>query len=147
MQILGNLDGIETGIRQLIRTQPLETARLRIGDLEVTLPTLAEILRLKAALILKRNATRDYPDFVALADQLGDEAVVAALASFDELYPQPNGASATQQLQIQLANPLPYGLDQMNLAEYKNLDPRWHDWAHVKEVAATIGVLLLDRLP
>jgi len=35
-------------------------------------------------------------------------------------------------LQIQLANPLPYDLEELNLAEYKNLAPRWHDWQAVK---------------
>ncbi len=73
VQILGSLDGIETGIRQLIREQPLETTVVNYGGQAITVPTKEEILRIKSALILKRNATRDYLDFVALADQLGDE--------------------------------------------------------------------------
>ncbi len=68
VMILGSLDGIETGIRQLIREQPLETTRVPLADGELTVPTLPEILRIKAVLILKRNATRDYLDFVALAE-------------------------------------------------------------------------------
>lgn len=75
-------------------------------------------------LILRRNATRDYLDFVALAEHMGDEKVVEALRHFDQLYPQPNAESALQQLQVQLANPLPYDLEDLNLAEYKNLAPR-----------------------
>jgi len=47
-------------------------------------------------LILQRNATRDYLDFVALADHLGTEEMVAALRPFDRLYPQPNEESAFQ---------------------------------------------------
>ncbi len=46
--ILGSLDGIETGIRQLIRAQPLETMRLVYHGQQLTLPTAAEILRIKA---------------------------------------------------------------------------------------------------
>jgi hypothetical protein len=74
-------------------------------------------------LILKRNATRDYLDFAALAEQSGEECVVDALHRFDQLYSQTNGESALQQLQIQLAAPLPYDLDEMDLREYKNLAP------------------------
>ena len=144
--ILGKLDGIETGIRQLIRKKPLDTTLWNHEGLEIVVPTLAEILRIKAVLILKRNATRDYLDFIALADEMNAVTLVRALAPFDELYPQPNGASAVQQLQIQLANPLPYDLEETNLPEYKNLDPRWHDWSVIKSVSSRIAVLLLERL-
>ena len=39
--ILGSLDGVETGVRQLRRTQPLETTVMRVGDHDVVLPILA----------------------------------------------------------------------------------------------------------
>lgn len=146
VQILGSLDGIETGVRQLIRDNPLETTQVECLGQKVTVPTQAEILRIKAVLILKRNATRDYLDFVALADHMGDEHVAEALRRFDQLYPQPNEESALQQLQIQLANPLPYDLEEMNLAEYKNLDPRWHNWLTVKTVCVDCATLILDRI-
>ena len=76
VQILGSLDGIETGIRQLIREQPLETTVVTYGNQTITVPTKEEILRIKSALILKRNATRDYLDFVALAHRI-DAAIRA----------------------------------------------------------------------
>lgn len=69
--ILGSLDGIETGVRQLIRSTPLKTVNVQTQGGSITLPTKAEILRIKGALILKRNASRDYIDFIALADHLG----------------------------------------------------------------------------
>ena len=144
--ILGSLDGIETGVRQLARKQPLETMRMECEGQALTVPTLAEILRIKGILILRRNATRDYLDFVALADAMQDEAVAAALQNFDELYPLPNGQSALQQLQIQLAKPLPYDLEETRLDEYKNLVPKWHDWSNVESVAARIAALILDHL-
>ncbi|HOC01549.1 MAG TPA: nucleotidyl transferase AbiEii/AbiGii toxin family protein, partial [Verrucomicrobiota bacterium] len=125
VQILGSLDGIETGIRQLIREQPLETTVITCRGQRITVPTKEEILRIKGALILKRNATRDYLDFVALAEQLGDAKTARALRDFDRLYPQPNDESALQQLQIQLANPLPYDLEETRLREYMNLAPKW----------------------
>jgi hypothetical protein len=38
VQILGSLDGIETGVRQLIRETPLETAEMQVGSYRITLP-------------------------------------------------------------------------------------------------------------
>lgn len=146
VQILGSLDGIETGVRQLIRDEPLETTQVECRGQKLTVPTPAEILRIKAVLILKRNATRDYLDFVALANRMGEEKVVEALRHFDRLYPQPNEESALQQLQVQLANPLPYDLEEMNLAEYKHLDPRWHDWDAVKAASIDCATLIFDRI-
>lgn len=143
--ILGSLDGIETGIRQLVRERPLETTRLKWAGHELTVPTLAEILRIKGLLILKRNATRDYLDFVALADRMGEDALVDAVRPFDEIYPQSNDESALQQLQIQLANAMPYDLEETRLAEYMSLDPKWHDWSHVKAMCARLAVLIFDR--
>lgn len=146
VQILGSLDGIETGIRQLIREKPLETTQIEFQGQSVTIPTKEEILRIKAALILKRNATRDYLDFAALSDQLGEDQTIHALRDLDQLYPQPNGESALQQLQIQFSNPLPYDLEETKLPEYKNLDAKWHHWAVVKQACAHIGRLLLDKI-
>ena len=144
--ILGSLDGIETGVRQLIREEPLETVQIEYLGNTITIPTEAEMLRIKGVLILKRNATRDYLDFVALAEHQGVENVVSALQPFDRLYPQPNGESALQQLQIQLAQPLPFDLEELNLDEYKNLDPRWHDWQNVRVTCIQYANLIFDRI-
>jgi hypothetical protein len=144
--ILGSLDGIETGVRQLIRDEPLETAQIDWHGRKLTVPTLAEILRIKGVLILKRNATRDYLDFAALADRMGETELTDALCRFDLLYPQPNDESALQQLEIQLANPLPYDLDELNLAEYKHLAPKWHGRQSVKTVCADCAALIFDRI-
>lgn len=146
VQILGSLDGIETGVRQLIRAEPLETQLMEFHGATITLPTQAEILRIKGVLILKRNATRDYLDFVALATRMGEGCVAHALRSFDRLYRQENVESPLQQLQVQLANPLPYDLEETELSEYKNLDPHWHDWHAVKDVCAHTATVIFDRV-
>lgn len=146
VQILGSLDGIETGVRQLIRDEPLETQVIECFGARITLPTEGEILRIKGVLILKRNATRDYLDFVALADHIGDEGVACALRSFDRLYQQVNGESPLQQLQVQLANALPYDLEETELSEYKSLNPRWHNWPTVKGACAHLATVIFDRV-
>ena len=140
--ILGSLDGIETGIRQLIRDRPLETEVLEIAGEKLTVPTKAEMLRIKAVLIVKRNATRDYLDFVAMSDLIGRSAAQEALRDFDGFYPQPNGQSVRQQLQIQLANPMPYDLDDTNLKEYKKLRHDYQDWTLVSEKCREIANVL-----
>lgn len=146
VQILGSLDGIETGVRQLIRDEPLETAVVDYLGAQITVPTEGEILRIKGVLILRRNATRDYLDFLALADHMGDEGVAFALQSFDRLYQQNSGESPLQQLQVQLANALPYDLEETELGEYKNLDPRWHDWQAVKTACSHLATVIFDRV-
>ena len=57
--ILGSLDGIETGVRQMIREEPLETGDVSIAGVSLVVPTEEELLRIKAVLILRRNATRE----------------------------------------------------------------------------------------
>ncbi len=109
-QIPGSLDGIETGIRQLRRSVPLETTTISVASGTITLPTAAEMFRIKAWLVLTRNATRDYIDLVALTSKLGAMQAAMALQSMDTLYPQDNGQSALQQLMMQLADPKPYDL-------------------------------------
>jgi predicted nucleotidyltransferase component of viral defense system len=146
VQILGSLDGIETGIRQLIRDAPLETMVVDHHGEPITVPTQEEILRIKGVLILKRNATRDYLDFVALADRMGGERVALAMQAFDRLYQQDNGESPLQQLQVQLANAVPYDLEEADLSEYKQLDPRWHDWNVVKAVCSHLATEIFDRV-
>lgn len=144
--ILGSLDGIETGVRQMIREQPLQTQEVTISGVRLTVPTEDELLRIKGVLILRRNATRDYLDFAALSERIGPARVKEALASLDQLYPQASGESALQQLEVQLANPMPYDLENTDLTEYRKLDPKWHDWNRVKEICANIALDLFKSL-
>lgn len=118
-------------------------ADLRFG-VSITVPTAAEMLRIKGVLILRRNATRDYVDFAALAEHLGDETASRALRSFDRLYPQESGESALQQLQAQLASALPYDLEDTDLSEYRNLASHWQDWANVQSTCIRIAVAAFD---
>jgi hypothetical protein len=145
--ILGSLDGIETGVRQLRRAQPLETAVMHVGNHDVVLPTLPETLRIKAFLCLTRNATRDYLDVAALTSHMGSEAAVEALWRMDELYPQNNGDpwAVRTQLVTQLAAPAPYDLDSVDLAEYKGVRPPFDHWSHVVDVCGVLSDRLVDR--
>ncbi len=144
--VLGSLDGVETGVRQLRRTQPLETTVMRVGEHDATLPTLPEVLRIKAFLCLDQNATRDYLDLAALAAHMGIEAAGQALWRMDELYQQKNGDTwaVRTQLIMQLAAPPPYDLDRVNLAEYKGVKPPFDQWSHVVSVCGDLSDWLLN---
>lgn len=141
--ILGNLHGIETGIRQLILTHPLETTSINIDGIPIRLPTSQEILRIKGILILKRNARRDHLDFAALSDCLEVNEIKTALLNMDDYYPQKNNESTLQKLMKQTSHPLPYDLDEVHISNYKNLIEKWHNWNDVakqcKWVTNTIG--------
>ena len=143
--IPGSLDGIETGVRQLIRTQPLETTTVSVGGQEITIPTGAEILRIKGFLLLRRNATRDYVDFAALAHRLGEVSTAAAFERFDPLYPQSSGGSALQQMLAQLASPQPCDLEGTRLSEYNHLQSRWHDWEAIRAVCTRAATVIFDH--
>ena len=110
--VSGSLDGIETGVRQLVRQEPLEMTVVEAAGGRLVVPTVGEVLRIRSVLLLKRNVTRDYIDFAALADQVGDAQSARALRRFDVLYPQISGESALQQVLAQLADPQPYDLDE-----------------------------------
>ncbi len=127
--ILGQLNGVDVGIRQLVRSEPLETEEIE----GIRLPTLAEMLRIKGYLIVARNALRDHIDFCALADKIG-LGFEAAMASFDRLYPQPEDSDSTsQQLCRQLAQPGPNDLPaDLDLEGWRDLVPPWQNWPYVE---------------
>ena len=79
--ILGNFYGVETGLRQLIRSKPLETESVEFSGKTLTIPTKGKMLRIKAWLIVIRNTTRDYIDFAAISHILGYQKVVDAVST------------------------------------------------------------------
>lgn len=144
--ILGSLDGIETGIRQLVRRRPLEVEEIVGPGGPIRLPTLPEMLRIKAWLVLRRNATRDYLDVIALADRLGGEAAAKVLLELDEYYEDQLGAGGRRiatQVAKQLAEPAPYDLSDVDLRSYRRLDARWREW---DAVAGQCGALATGML-
>jgi len=146
--ILGELGGIETGVRQLIRRRPLETTEVVLpdGGDRVTAPTIEEALRVKAFLVVRRNRTRDYLDVAALADRFGIERAGAVLAGLDGYYSDQHheGDGVASQVARQLAEPRPADPTvTRQLDRYKNLESRWHDWAVVVGVCRQVAAAIL----
>jgi len=127
LAILGRLDGVMTGIRQLRRTRPLETEI--VSGLRV--PTLAEMARIKAWLLAIRHTVRDYLDTVVLLERLGEPAARATFAPFDELYGQDGGASPLVEVLERLAAAAPSDAPEVDLGTYKGLVTPWNDWSHL----------------
>jgi len=146
--ILGNLDGIEAGVRQMIRKTPLEVSAVTLpsGD-EVTVPTAEETLRIKAFLVVRRNQTRDYLDLAALAEHLGVERAAAVLSGIDAYYADQTETEdgVASQLVRQLADPQPAdSVVTEQLSDYRRLRQRWTEWNAVTEVLGQVAVRMVN---
>ncbi|MEP7009234.1 MAG: hypothetical protein ABJC13_02825 [Acidobacteriota bacterium] len=143
--ILGRLDGILTGIRQLRRVRPLETEE--VAGLRV--PTLAEMARIKAWLLVTRVTTRDYLDTVVLFERLGEQGTRSALADLDEIYPQKNGASVLTEVIERLGAAQPADAARIELSGYRGLQAPWNDWHYLagrgRDWAQTLSTMILKR--
>ncbi len=147
--ILGRLDGVETGVRNLIRRRPLEIEEVAVGERTLRVPTLEEIARIKAWLCLMRNATRDYLDFAALADRLGAAEAAGVVIAMDDYYADQLGTGGRRiatQVTKQLAEPHPEDLSDVDLMTYRKLDRRWQDWNVVVGACRRVALRVLDQL-
>lgn len=140
--ILGDLGGIETGVRQMVRRRPLETTTVTVRGHQLTVPTAMETLRVKAWLAVTRNQTRDFLDIAALADTIGRSEAAAGLRLIDDYYGEVNQRPEAVATQVarQLADPRPRDAAvTRQLDRYKGLDRRWHDWSAVVEVLGDVA--------
>jgi len=146
--ILGTLGDIEAGVRQMIRRCPLEVERVELGDGKaVRVPTWAETLRVKAYLIVRRNQVRDFLHVAALSSAGGVNAAAEVLSGMDRYYgdqrDSPDGIAS--QVLRQLSEPRPADAAvTRELAHYKNLSDRWHDWQAVVDVCREVADQMLE---
>jgi len=91
----------------------LEFQAVKIDGLSLNIPTIDEITRIKAFLIVKRNQVRDYLDFATLCDKTGIQRIAQIVDKLDEYYTDDLLQSDAQekpalsQLLRQLSNPQP----------------------------------------
>ena len=144
--ILGELEGIPTGIRQMRRMAPLETEVVA----GLVVPTLPEMARIKAWLLATRHTTRDYLDCVVLLERL-DSAAYAALSPIDALYPQASGASVLAEVVDRLARAAPGDRAEVELASFRGLQAPWTHWSYLaargREWAQRLAGLVIGGPP
>ena len=109
--IMGSLDGIEAGLRQMRRTRPLETTVVDLGG------GLTVGARSDAA-----------------------AAILAAIDEYYDDRSDASGSVLTS-LALALADPAPRDTTVIaELVRYKNLDERWHDWNGVVRVCRDLAL-------
>ncbi len=144
--ILGSLDGVQIGFRQLRRDVPFETVTVDTPDGPLTVPTLPEMLRTKAYMASTRNAIRDYIDFAELSLLLPDDAVVAPLADLDAKFASGNQPSVALGVVKALMHAEPKDADPHRFDSFRWLQPRLESWDQVRDRCRSIGASLGLRL-
>lgn len=148
--LLGSLDGVEVGFRQLRRGTPLQTTTIETPDGPLTIPTLPELLRTKAYLLYHRNAIRDYIDFASLARLLSEAVVVEHLADLDRLFAWEKQPSILLGVLKALLRAEPTDFDARAFESFRWITRPFDSWASVQAVCRGIGgrlAITLDELP
>ena len=138
--ILGQRQGVELALRQSRREAPLQTTSVQ----GLLIPTIREMLRVKAFLMVERRATRDYIDFVALASRLDQDTVLQALGYLNCVY----GAGGVQTPATCFAEACevpPLDLQAVPLGSYRGLRSPYTHWSFVAEMCRRFGRLLVKR--
>lgn len=149
--VLGSLGGIQTGVRQLIRTQPLEVETVDLpSGRTLRVPTIQECLRIKAFMVTKRNSVRDYLDVAALSATIGTEQAAQVLAHIDDFYaekPTKPADTVAAQLLRQLSNPQPADAQNVPaLGHYKGVRPPWSDWSAITGQCRAVATAMLNEM-
>lgn len=147
--ILGRLGDIEAGVRQMIRSRPLETIEVALASgRSVRVPTAEETLRIKGFLLVRRNQTRDYLDVAALAHRYGIGRSAGVLSHIDEYYGDQHGdgQGIAAQVARQLADPRPADTSvTRQLRSYRNLATHWQDWDQVRSTCRALAAEMFEQ--
>lgn len=149
LTLLGSLDGVEAGLRQLRRVRPLEMEEVTVDTHALRVPTLPECLRVKAFLVVQRNQVRDYLDTVALADRLGVQEATSTLIAIDDYYADrsegPDSVLTAVVQRLSEPDPRDHRVTRQ-LPAYKGLVERWHDWAAVVADCQAVADAVVERM-
>lgn len=143
--ILGSMDGVEVGYRQLRRKTPIETTELRTPDGSLVVPTLEELVRIKAFLAYERNYTRDFVDFAELAAMLTEDATISALATLDDKLGWEKQPLILEEVMKSLLLSKPRDLQTHGYGTFRWLHPKLQGWPEVEALCKSIGQKLSVR--
>lgn len=138
--ILGRVGEDEVGIRQLRRDAPLDVIE-REG---LCLPTLPEMIRIKAFLLSDRRAVRDFVDLAALLETAGMTAALQALVSFDNLYSGLTKAGALVAF-AEATHDEPVDADLVDVKDWRFLRPEYQDMNRVRQLCQELAMGALEN--
>jgi len=144
--ILGSLGGVQVGFRQSRRKDAIDSVTTQTDAGPLTLPTLDEMIGMKAYLVYARNAVRDYLDFAALASCTDEANVLASLLKSDRRYGHLQTASVGLEIAKRLCDPQPYDLSEIDLRQYKGLAPQWQSWPKISDICRRHGAAMASRM-
>ena len=110
------------------------------------IPTLEELLRIKAFLAYERDYTRDFVDFAELSCLLEIDEVVTALSSLDEKYAWERQPTIIVEVIKALLQPDPHDHDTHGFETLRFLAPKLKTWNEVAEKCRAIGRHLSLRI-
>lgn len=139
--ILGQRCGIELGVRQSRRDVPIQTACVQ----GLSVPTVREMIRIKAFLMTERRATRDYVDFVALASKLDQDSTLNALGYLNCTYGVGAGGQTPATRFAEACEIQPLDLPAVPLGSYRGLRSPYTHWSFDAEICRRFGRLLIKR--
>jgi len=144
--ILGSINETDVGFRQSQRIKPIETRTVTTPDGDLVIPTLDEMIGMKAFLAYQRKTVRDFLDFAALSNCTSETEVLESLMKLDERYGELQTNSVRLEVARNLSEPKPIDLAKVDLSHYKALAPEWHDWNRTREICKKFGLLLGEKI-
>jgi hypothetical protein len=145
--ILGSIDGVDVGFRQIKRRKPLATTVVKTSRGDWRIPTFGEMVNLKAAMVAVRTATRDFLDLVALFDAAeNDGKVVDNIMRIDTDFEGLQSHSLLLSLSQHLADPCPDDLGSVDLSNYRGLSRKYQNWNETRERCKKISEMIIARL-
>ena len=145
VQILGSLGNTPVGFRQLKRSLPIETQMCETSVGALRIPTLDEMICIKAFLCCQRNQTRDYLDFAALSSLVLESSVMDSLMKIPLRYAE-FGADVGLLVAQRLTQCEPADRSSISLEGYKGLKADWQNWDRVRQICVRFGHLLGEAL-
>lgn len=138
--ILGEAHDVRLGVRQQIREKPFQT----ITKSELRIPSLEECFKIKAFLVGKRSATRDFVDVCALLDKIPEDVAFRLLDEMDEEFPTADSLSNTAKFASAVRN-LPNDLLETPLHKFKGLRHPYTEWDYIEERLKRLSLLFLEK--
>lgn len=146
--IMGILDGIRIGYRQLRRSAPMDTQIIETDLGPLVVPTLEELLRTKAFLCYDRNYTRDFVDFAELSLLFETNEAVSILSDLDKRFKWEKQPTIMAEVIKSLLLAEPHDLDHPShgFSHLRFMEPKLHSWNEVALRSQEIGELLAVKV-